>query len=171
MDIKKQLYIILSSFFLANLFLILFFVYPVFLEIQENSSNLISQKISQSNLEKQFSEASKFKQKYEDYKPNLTKVDGLFVDSQNPVVFIEFLEKTSNTTGTNLQISTPSVEKNPSSTYATFQLSISGTFSGIVKFLKSVELGPYLVNEGALNIRSAKNQTMSAEILIKASSK
>lgn len=175
MAIKKEIYIIISAFLLVASLLVLFFIFPTYSEVAQKSRELVSQKNNRLALESQFSEAKKFKLKYDEYKPNLEKIDGLFVDSENPVGFIEFLEETAEGFGLKLQISAPLFSEKESSNSASFQLSATGNFSGLLNFIQKLEFGPYLINLQNLDIKNRKiasqekNQTesLNAEILIK----
>lgn len=169
MDIKKQIYIIISVLSLSLLFLILFFIWPLFKEIEQSSKSLALQKKSAVNLELQLEEAKKFKQKYESYRPAFQKIDSMFIDSSNPVKFIEFLENTAQNQNIKLQISAPLFSKEKDLTFANLQLSASGDFSGIIKFIKEIEAGPYLIQTQNLNIENRK--TTTANISIKAFAK
>ena len=57
MAIKKEIYIIVSVFFLVALFLVLFFVYPALKEITQKSQELVSRENSRLVLDSQFVEA------------------------------------------------------------------------------------------------------------------
>lgn len=178
MGIKKEIYIIISAFFLLAVFLVLFSVYPLSKEIAQSSRELVSQINSRLLLKSQYDEAGNFKQKYESYQQNLAKIDSLFIDPQNPVDFIEFLEKTASDLGIKLQISSPAYSKEGNSAYESFQLSSSGSFSNTLKFASQLEAGQYLIKIQNLNIGSNKNmqdkkQTgqVGADISIKVLSK
>jgi len=157
MEIKKQIYIITSAFLLIALFLVLFLVAPMIKGITQSSEELISQRNDGLILESQFNEAANFKQKYESYQPNLEKLDNMFIDSHNPVNFIEFLEKTASDFQIKLLISTPSLSKEGPLSYDNFQLSSSGNFSDTLKFIRTLESGPYLVKINKLNVANIKS--------------
>jgi hypothetical protein len=163
MEIKKQIYLIISIFFLLALFLAIFFVYPLSNEIIQKSNELISHKNSGLILESQSNEATNFKQKYDIYKTNLDQIDALFADSQNPVSFIEFLEEKSSGLGIKLQISTPSFSREGALAFENFRLSSSGSFSNTLKFVRELEAGPYLVEIQNLNISKSKKIDKSAD--------
>ena len=93
---KNQIYITLFVFGLIILSLILFFIFPYFQEIKNDSEALLSGKNNLAFLGDQVSEVEKFKNNYESYKPNLEKIDQLYVDPKNPADFFEFLEKTAS---------------------------------------------------------------------------
>jgi hypothetical protein len=175
MEIKKQIYIIVSVFALASLFLVLFFIYPIMSEISGKSAELVSYRDKGLSLDGQFNEAANFKQKYEDYKSNLEKADNLCIDSQNPVYFIEFLEKTASELGLQLQISTPTQSMEGNMTFQNIQLSSTGGFSQTIKFANELEAGPFLINIQRINMTSQKNddeqKLVKSDILIKVFSK
>jgi hypothetical protein len=154
---RKKIYIIILVFFLIAVFLILFFVYPIFKEIQENYEDLISGKNDFFIMAEEFSEVENFRQKYEEYKANLEKTDNLFVDSQNPVEFIKFLEKTASDAGVNLEISSPSFSQGDKFSLIIFRLSSYGDFSKNLSFIRKLETGPYLIGIKNLDIGRYKD--------------
>lgn len=169
---KKEIYITASVFFLVSLFLVLFFLYPTFNDITKESQNLVSQENSVILLEKEFDETGNFQKNYMEYQPNLQKIENLFIDSQNPVAFIKFLEKTASDFGLVLEISSPFFTKEGDVSFANFQISVTGGFSGILKFTKALEYGPYLVRIQNLDINNNTGpnhiKEEEASILIKA---
>ncbi len=165
MEIKKQIYIIVSAFFLLAIFLVLFLVYPLSKEITQSSGELVSQINSRLALKSQYDQALNFKQKYESYQQNLNKADDLFIDPQNPVDFIEFLEKTASDSGIKLQISAPSFSKEETLPYESFQLSSSGSFPNTAKFISQLETGRYLIQIKNLNIQNNKSAQISIKVL------
>jgi len=163
---RKKIYTIILIFFLIAVSLILFSIYPLFKEIQKNYKDLISGKNNSFVMAEEFSEVESFRQKYEDYKVNLEKTDNLFVDSQNPVEFIKFLEKTASDEKVKLEISSPSFSKDGESSLIIFRLSSYGDFSKNLSFIRKLETGPYLIRIKNLDIgiyKDAKNLKEEAE--------
>jgi len=152
METKKQIYIIASAFLLLCLFFVLFFVFPVFSDIDEESRNLISQKSSVRSLEYDFNFAENFQKKYQEYEPNFKKIDDLSINAQSPVVFIKFLEKTAVDYGVKVGLSSPSFFNEGNFSFANFNLSVAGSFSEVIKFLKVLESGQYPIRIQNLNI-------------------
>jgi hypothetical protein len=165
MPIKQQIYIIILSSFLLAMGLIIIFVYPLYRGIQQDSKQIISQKNNVFLLQKEFNEAQNFQKKYEAYKSDLDKLDQMFVDSQNPVGFIEFIEKTASDFSTTIQISTPSFSKEGSLTFASLQVTCSGDFPKVLKFINALESGNYLAQIQNLAIASYKKD-VSPEVSI-----
>ncbi len=161
METKKEIYIIILGGSLIALFLFLIFVYSPFKEIQQKSQELISQKNSAFLLEKEFNKVENFKKRYESHQFDLEKIDNLFIDPQNPVKFIEYLEKSASELGISLEISTPSFLKEEPFSFVVLQLFSSGDFSKILLFARELEAGPYLVEIQNLNIENYKDEKAS----------
>ncbi len=154
MQNKNKIYIISILFALTVLFLILFFIWPLFLDIKNNSDNLISVKNDAISLEIQNNEIGNFKKVYEDYKPNLEKMNQLFVNPQNPIDFIKFLENTAQESGINAKISLmPNYQKEDNGTL-NFQLFTREDFIKILHFSEKLENGSYLVEIENLTIKN-----------------
>lgn len=166
MAVSKEIYIIISAYLLVALFLLIFFIFLPFKEIQRKSQELILQKNNALLLESEFQKIENFRERYEEYRSNLEKVDNLFVDSQNLVKFIEYLEKSASDLQIKLEISTPSFKSEEPFPSANLQLFALGDFSKILSFSKELEIGPYLIRIKNLNIENYKDE-VGASFLMK----
>jgi len=168
MKIEGKNKIYLTSGIFAGLALLMIIVCIfLFNGIIKNSNDLNFKKNEAAVLEKEFSDINKFKKDYTSYQQNLAKIDQLFINSQNPVDFIEFLEETAYDHGLKLDVSVPSFTAG-SVIAGDFQISLSGDyFSKIFGFIKDVENGPYLVQIKNLNI--TKSQELNKTNQLKAS--
>lgn len=148
--------IILSIVIFAVLFilLIIFVIYPLFVEIKKNSQAITSQKGNLVALEAKIENLEKFKNLYNEYKPNLEKIDNLFINAEVPVGFISFLEKTSKDCQIEIEISPPSTKKTEKDfwTFLTFQIRSISSFPNFLQFLEKLETSPYLIEIQNLNI-------------------
>jgi len=158
MEIKKEIYIAISVFFLISVFLFAFFVWPIFQDIEKESYDLVSQKTALAVAKDQYNDTKAFEEKFNNYKPDLDKIDALFIDSQNPVDFIKFLESSASLLNVDLEISSPSFSKDNSFSYEKLLLSVSGEFSDIIKFAKYLESAPYLIKIETMSIKNSKNE-------------
>lgn len=158
MNSNNKIYIISSVFALAALLLFVFYIWPISKEIEQNSQDLISAKNDITTLGAQINETENFKKNYATYKPNLDKIDGLFIDPKNPVDFIKFLEDTASASQITSQISLPPSSEN-SPQFVIFQLSSRGSFSGVLNFSKKIEAGPYLIEIENLTIQNSQGLT------------
>jgi len=154
----EEIYIAISIFFLASVCLITLFVWPTFQDIEKESFNLVSQKTALAVAKDQYSDTKAFEKKYNGYKPDLDKVDALFIDSQNPVAFIKFIESSASMLDVSLEISSPSFSKDNSFSYEKLLLSVLGEFSDIIKFAKYLESAPYLIKIENISIKNNKNE-------------
>lgn len=153
---NNKIYTILFIFITISLFLIVFFIVPLFKEIKKNSEDMISAKGDIYNLERQIIEINNFEKKYEEYKINLEKIDGLFVDPNNPVDFIKFLENTSYESNLVSKIVLfPSTDPKQ---FIIFQIVSKGNFLDLLNFTKKIENGLYLVEIENLNIKNQKQE-------------
>jgi hypothetical protein len=151
---KSQIFIITSGFILIVLLFAAFIIIPLFNTIKDESQEVVSQRNNAFMSKSQSEQAKNFEKNYEVYRPNLEKIETLFVDSQNPVDFIEFLEKSASVLGGQVQISTPSFYQEGISKVGTFNLSFVGDFSNAVKFLRQLEFGPFLISMKSLNMEN-----------------
>ena len=157
---ESKNYIILGIFLLVALSLVIFFIYPIFNGIRKNSQELLAAKGELTLLNNQIKELEDFGKNYNNYKPNLEKIDKLFVDSKNPIDFIQFLEKTASDFGVGIKISlqiTPK-QKIGSGSWSdiVFQISSVGAFQNLLKFFEKIETNPNLTEIQNLVINRPK---------------
>ncbi len=151
----NPIYVVAGIFGAIIAALVIFGVLPLMADIQNNSANLLSIKQDTAALQLQNSEIEHFKTVYESYKPKLQKMDGLFIDPQNPVDLIKFLEDTASAFALDAQISLVPAGSQAKQQTVSFQLFVRGNFENIVKFLGTIEHGPYLVDVKNIEIQKA----------------
>jgi hypothetical protein len=158
---KNRIYTTLLIFTLLFLFLIVFFIWQITKEIKKNSEDLISARNNIVDLEAQINETNNFENNYETYKPDLEKIDQLFVDPNNPVDFIKFLENTASNSQITSQISLPALSPNSSSQqFITLRFISKGNFSNVLNFTKEIELGPYPIEIESLTIHNSDQNSI-----------
>ena len=154
---KNKIFIISVIFGLMILALIIFLIYPLFKEIKKNSQVMLVFKEELILLRTQIKELKEFGAVYENYQPNLAKINQLFFDSKNPVKFIRFLEKTAFDSGVSIEISPLIFPKKEKETklwdYVTFKLSSKGSFPNFLKFSDKLEVSPYLTEIQNLTLK------------------
>jgi Tfp pilus assembly protein PilO len=161
---KNKIYAIVAIFIILALLMAGFSVF-LFIQIAEKSKEMASDKNIAVGLEEQFNDVEGFKKEYDNYKPNLERIDNLFVDSENPVNFIEFLEETASGLNAKLEMSPPSFLIDGSTTLANFQLSLTGGFPEIIRFSRTMESSPYLIKIKNLNIKNTEKNGNSKDKL------
>ena len=170
---NKKNYTILLIFALASLFLILFFIWTLLKEIENNSKDLTLAKANIVSLVAQTNEIQNFKKNYKIYEPDLEKIDQLFIDSDNLVDFIKFLEDTSSVSKITSQISLPpssqisqQSQKIASQDFIIFQLASKGGFSEVLNFVEKIETGPYLIEIENLTIQNLQESATESPNMI-----
>jgi hypothetical protein len=159
---NNKIYVILLIFAIIILLLSIFLVWPLLKDIEKNSNDLISAKNNIISLSVQTKATENFKINYENYKSNLDKIEQMFVDSSNPVNFIEFLEDVAYNYQVIPQINLSSTD---SQGFISLQVSSKGEFLKVLNFIKKIEVGPYLVEVQNLTIKNS-NESKDEQINI-----
>ena len=157
-SLKNKIYILLGIFILLILSLVLFAVVPLAAGVKSDSENLISIKNSTAMLEIQNEQIENFKRKYQNYAQNLQRMDQVFIDPDNSVDFIKFLETTAHDAGISPQISLLPDSGQKDGKAMMFQLFASSDFLKMLHFFEVLENGAYLIEIGDLNIESSGSQ-------------
>jgi len=133
----------------------------------KEQDNLIAANTERINQIKIFKEFTK------DRGADLAKIDKLFVSAKNPLDLIDFLESTAGDYGIKMEISSSSAiisERGDAWPSFNFQMTLTGGFSQILKFVKAAETGKYLVFVPSLSISgdgtpASGQQAISSNIL------
>lgn len=150
---------------IAIIVFIVFIIYPLFSGIQKESENFVSQKRELAELERKTQNLEAFQKSHQDYLPNLEKMEELFINSSEPVNFIEFLEREAKEADLDIEILpfTPEREGKlwPS---MNFRLTLIGSFDNFLKFLERLESVSYLVDILNLNVTERIKDEPGVEI-------
>lgn len=175
MSTKEKINISLVVIGITTLVFAVFAIYPLFNQIKNESANITLQRNNLAGVEDKIANLGKFQAHIEDYQPNLTRINQLFVDAAEPVDFIEFLEKEALESQLLIEISPVSLQKPAEDSWPliNFQLILIGSFPDFLGFLEKLESSPYLIRISNFNIKKAvefENET-TAVLLIEAYSK
>lgn len=165
---KNKINLSLLIFSVSIISLIFFVIYPVFKEIKTSSEDLISEKQNFTSLEIKIENLRNSQAFLSKIKPNLEKINQLFIDFEVPVDFINFLEKTAKECDVVIEIlALPSKEiEKDSWPSVLFQISSIASFDKFLKFLEKIENSPYLIELQGLNIRKLSEKEIEKEIEI-----
>lgn len=149
---KINLSIVISL--ISAILIFVFVIHPTFQEIETNSRELVSQKEGLSYLEARITVLEKFKIFSRESKEILEKTDSLFTDSEVPVEFISFLERSSRESQLEIGILPISVGKTRKDPWPSlvFQVTATGLFSDFLSFLERMENSPYLIGIQKLDV-------------------
>jgi len=152
-NLKRKIYLTSFIFIFLILVLLFCFISPLFSTIKKDSSELLSQKEKLFSLLKKRENLKSLQEEYLALQPNLEKIDSFFADSQEPIDFISFLEKTAKAFDLPIQISLTGEEiKKTIWPSLFFQIKVSSALPNFMKFLEKLELAPYLIEVDGLTI-------------------
>jgi len=152
--VKNKIKIAIVIFLILTIIFVVFSIWPLFSGIKKSSANILSQKAALVILEAETKNLEEFKSYSQEIRPNLEKIDALFIDPEVPVDFIRFLEKTARESQASLKISPAfptQITKDPWPTFL-FQLTLTSSFPDFLKFLEKLESSIYLIEIQSLNI-------------------
>lgn len=156
MNPRKKIYISLIFFGATIVALIVFILIPLLTSIKRNSNNLLSQRESLAQLQKEIETFNETKSLYGDLKENIDRVDKLFYDSDNPRDFLNFLTKQPESYNIRNEIlKMLPVTDNQSDPWPSisFQILSTGSFPNLMKFMENLEAGPYLIEISNISIK------------------
>lgn len=145
MTTSKNITIFLIIWSTIVLVFIIFLIYPLFNEIRGASQNFISQKNRLLELEIRAENFRELQQIYKIYQPDFKKIDQLFINAEEPINFIEFLEEEAILAQISIEmLPFPPKEDDPWPSMD-FRLTLEGPFPNFLKFLERLESSIYLI--------------------------
>ena len=145
MSFNKKIYFVFTIFLGITLTLGHFIISPFFQEIKQYSQDLLLVRQELVNLQDKSKKYVLVKQEIETLNSDLKKVQALFVKSEMPISFLQFLETLAEQNNILINVSLDS---------AGFELSIAGSSPDCLKFLEKLEASPYLI--GITKLRAAR---------------
>lgn len=167
MNLKNKINLSLVTLLLLAILLVVFLIYPLYKDIRNNSQELISQKQNLIYLEDKLESIEEFRKNHREIKQNLEKTKTLFVNSEAPVGFIGFLERTSQACQASIGISPSSITRNAKDPWPhiAFQINSISSFPNFLKFLDKLESSPYLIEIQGLSINQLTERELRSEEL------
>lgn len=134
---------------------------PLFLSIKQNSETLIAQKGTLAELEKKSENLKGFQSTYETYRANLEKMDQLFVDKEEPVEFIEFLEGEANYSKLTIDLTPLAIKVGEEDFWpsTSFQANMVGSFPNFLQFLDRIESSHRLITLSGFSLKKPTSNT------------
>lgn len=121
--------------------------YQVFKNIEEFSSQLLSVEAELVSIGEKNNELYNWERELPDLKPDLEKIEELFINLEMPVEFLRFLENLARDNNLSIRVSLLRAGENKDSNAAIlqFKVLVDGSFSNCAKFLEKLENAPYLI--------------------------
>ena len=151
---NKKFYISIVGLVAGFLALVVLVVVPIVQAIENDARELCEKKKAQNTLYEERETLKEFKDIYNKVEPDLEKIDQMVVDSEVPIDFIDFLERTAIDSNIFIEISSVNkkIEKEDKQLYAVFQMEAMGSFSDFMVFLEKLENANYLIEVDGLTI-------------------
>lgn len=155
MSQNKKTLIISVIFGLIALVVISFIIFPLLKGIKKNSEEFAAVKKDLFISQGKAGGLERIKETYENLRPDLEKIEKLFIDPKVPVDLIQFWEKTAIDSEISIEISPVSLKapKEDSWNSMGFQISLTGPFPSFLKFLEKTENAPYLIEIQSLTVK------------------
>ncbi|MBU0546996.1 MAG: type 4a pilus biogenesis protein PilO [Patescibacteria group bacterium] len=168
MNLRNKFNFSVTILILINIGLIVFGIYYLWIDINNSSSKLASQKGLSANIDSEIQNIEKFKKLYPTINPNLEKASDLLSNYEAPVEFMKFLEAVAYDCQLSTTVTALNQSKGQDKTsvwpFLPFQLKSLGSFTNFYKFLDKIESGPYLVEIQNLKIdRINEEKTQQAD--------
>ena len=159
----RKTQISLAVFAIFSLAFLVLLIYPLLNKIKENSENFIVQKKTLLGLEAKIKNLRDVQALYRSYQPNLEKMDGLFINAEEPIGFIEFLEQEADSAHLSIEIYPSNPKKVNGDTWQSmeFQITLFGSFLNFLKFINKLEASPYLFETQNLTIQRLTDNDVS----------
>lgn len=154
MESKKKIYITSAIFLGIGLFLIVLLVWPLLGGIKDLSEELILEKSQAAHLVQEKEDIERLEAILQEQGEDLKKLEGLFLDPENPVDFIGFLEKEARRSELGFEIASLGPGQEGPWPSLHFQIKNRGSFPGFLRFLEGLETAPYLIE--VLNLQARR---------------
>ncbi len=165
MEIKKKIYITITLFLIIDVLIGVFLLYPLYQDIREVSDNFLERRKEIVGLESKLRRLKELKKTYAEIEPDSKKIESLFVNSEKPIRFITFIERSADESGIEVNIAPGSGNRIKDKKWETvfFRIELSGTFPSFMKFLEKIEYSPWVVSIDNLNVRAVEKEKKEGE--------
>ncbi len=139
----------------------LFVLVPQVRGIIQDTQQLILQKEARANFVAEQNNLKDFTNFLAQHQGDIERFNSLFVDPQNPLNFLTFLEGIARESQFSLKIIPGNVQKVEGDLWPSipFQISSQGSFENVRRFLQKLEYGPYLVEFKGVVLQQPKENT------------
>lgn len=165
MSPKKKIIIFSVIFGIAAIAIVGFIIRPLFKGIEKSSEELITAKKELILSQEEAGKFEQFKEIYKGLKPDLEKINQLFVDPEIPIDLIKFWEKEARDSELSIKISPIFLEVAETDPWNSigFRLSLIGSFPDFLKFLEKTETSPYLIEIQNLTVEGLDQRKLGSK--------
>lgn len=143
----KQKILIISGIFAV--FLLVFFAFlllPIVRGIRLDSAKILAARTQLAKVSLYEEQIQKFEGVSQSQQKDVERIRNLFLDTDTPIAFLEFLEGRAQNSQVSLKITPVESLRKEEDVWDSidFELAGKGTFPNALSFLKQIENGPYL---------------------------
>ena len=167
MNLKRKKYYISFIFVFLSLVLILGLIFPLFNQIRKNVVQVFLQEQTIAQAETRRGEIKDLKKDYQRIQADLEKMRELFVDSQEPINFVKFLEEIAISSGVNIALTflTRTEEEEDLWPSLSFRVSFESSFENFMMFLDKIESSFFLIEIESLRLNRINERRIRGEAL------
>lgn len=173
----KNIFLIAATFIGIALCMAVFLAYPLFNNIVGISQELLNYGKKTAFIHRQNEYLGYFKELYNNNQEAMEQIDSIFVDANNPVDFIEFLEDIAveSSIEADIHLIPPKKKTDTEPSKILIRISAEGDHLSILSFCEDLETGPYLIEIQDISLskaifqndlEEASSAILKAEILI-----
>jgi len=164
MNLDGKIILAAVAFSGAILGVIFFVAIPLISEIESVRAEISAQQDAALKLDSRILKVRQYREFAKKEESNLGKLDDLLTDRQMPD-FINYMEKSATSSGVEVVFS-PSISQGDSEegwSWMNYQADITGNIDNILKFVKKIEIGPYLVGIDGFSIQAGITEDPAAK--------
>jgi len=149
---EKKYTALLVVFLLSSIILVAGIIFIVY-QIEKQVRQLEREREKAFSLKEEIKSVINFEKRLLFFSEHLQRLDRMFIDTSNPLDFVEFLEKTAQEGNLEIGLS-PFYEEGEEG--ISVRVSLRGDFNQIIKFIHKIETAPYFISIGNVVLKEEK---------------
>lgn len=159
---ERTIYLILLIFFLVFAVLTFFLAVPLIKKISTFSQELVSLEKELRLLQVRKNELEKLQSEDAHFKENFAQIQQLFVNPENPIQFMNFLESNASELNLKIETSFPPLKEEEKG-FLRIRLDLLGSYPHFCAFLERLENAPYLLEIEQLTVDKFSEDELKKE--------
>ena len=157
----KKIILLSIGALIFNLLLVLIFLFPLVLNLNSISNDIIALKKNSASVEKELGIAEQFNNSYNSLELKKENIDQFLVSPEVPVELIQFFEKSAEDFNLTINILPSSSKESKKDLWNSmgFNIELTGDFLNFLKFLEKIETSHYFLEiQGLQSRKISKNE-------------
>ena len=153
-------------FAIISLGMIFSVIMPLIFDIKNIGLEIGGQKAKIDNYDLRISKAREFISFAKEHKDDFNKLDGVFVDTQMPLSFINSLEAAARVTNVKIEFLPSMLQQTMKNDWPSIAMEadISGSIPNILHFIEKIENIPYLVAIQSVSIQTKRQESLQPPV-------